>query len=65
MRIPWFELKICLIKPLDDKGVYNPREAEILDYICVSLYENPVLFLASLANAISLLLNRNNIFGED
>lgn len=62
----WFELKICLINPVNEKGVYDPKNAEVKDYIIVSLYEDfPFVFFKTLIRHIEILLIRNGILPED
>lgn len=61
------ELKICLIDPIDKNGHYNPKEAEPIDYIIVSLHLRNLnfLFIRVLIDHIELLLKRNGILPED
>jgi len=62
------ELKICLIDPLIN-GVYKPKEAVVIDYITVPIYEpteaNGWIFLKALVSHVQLLLTRNGHLPED
>jgi len=61
----WRCLKICVINPVDDQGVYNVKDAEVIDYIVVDLYDLGFLFVETLWQHLAVLFRRNDILPED
>ena len=61
-----FELRINLIRPVDEKGHYKPADAKPVDSISVSFYkDDPFMFVETLLSHIKLLLSRNGLYTED
>jgi hypothetical protein len=59
------ELRIELIDPMTEKGVYKPGEAKRIDYIIVNFYDFGFLFFRTLIQHVESLLTRNGILPED
>lgn len=61
----YLNLKISLIDPIDENGVYNPQDAKPIDSVSMGFYNLGLVFFKVLIECITLLLSRNGIIPED
>lgn len=59
------ELRIELIDPMNEKGVFEANKAKRIDYICVPVFDDGLMLVKVLIEHVIALLSRNGLYPED